>query len=203
KRVVKNSNILRTITSSSFFDAIFGSIKDYIQPILAGLITAFTLSTIINLDEKQTLKISLAVVYTMIYLISAYASKNVYKLNTKRTSSLLMKVTMNILAFTSILIAVSVKFNFISLVVLSFFFLFVLKNLRRPIFVDVIGDLMDKDQRATVLSVENQMTGIFIIVFAPVFGFIADNFSFVTLFFFIGIFAFMINLFVKVPESAK
>ncbi|MBU4485379.1 MAG: MFS transporter, partial [Candidatus Delongbacteria bacterium] len=77
------------------------------------------------------------------------------------------------------------------------------KNLRRPIFVDVIGDLMDKDQRATVLSVENQMTGIFIIVFAPVFGFIADNFSFVTLFFFIGIFAFMINLFVKVPESAK
>lgn len=203
KRVIKNSAILKTITSSSVFDAIFGSIKDYIQPILAGLLTVFTFKTIIDLDEKMTLKISLALVYTGIYIISALASKNVYRLNKKRTSSLLMRSTMFILGAVCIIIAVSVKFDLTILVVLSFFFLFILKNLRRPIFVDVIGDLMDKDQRATVLSVENQMTGIFTIVLAPLFGLIADNFSFSFLFIFIGISVILINLFVKVPETVK
>ncbi|HXK49770.1 MAG TPA: MFS transporter [Clostridiales bacterium] len=203
KRVVRDSAILKTITSSSIFDAIFGSIKDYIQPILAGLLTAFTFKTFIDLDEKITLKISLALVYTAIYIISAAASRNVYRLNKKRTSSLLMKSTMSILGLTCFVIAASVKLDLVVLVVLSFFFLFVLKNLRRPIFVDVIGDLMDKDQRATVLSVENQMTGIFTIVLAPLFGYIADNFSFSVLFIFIGVSVFMINLFVKVPETVK
>ncbi|MBN2858386.1 MAG: MFS transporter [Candidatus Delongbacteria bacterium] len=203
KRVVRDSAILKTITSSSIFDAIFGSIKDYIQPILAGLLTAFTFKTFIDLDEKMTLKISLALVYTAIYIISAAASRNVYRLNKKRTSSLLMKSTMSILGFTCFVIAASVKLDLVVLVVLSFFFLFVLKNLRRPIFVDVIGDLMGKDQRATVLSVENQMTGIFTIVLAPLFGYIADNFSFSVLFIFIGVSVFMINLFVKVPETVK
>ncbi len=203
KRVVKDSAILKTITSSSVFDAIFGSIKDYIQPILAGLLTAYTFRTIIELNEKMTLKISLALVYTAIYIISAFASRNVYRLNKKRTSSLLMRSTMGILGVTCFIIAVSVKFDLVMLVVISFFFLFVLKNLRRPIFVDVIGDLMDKDQRATVLSVENQMTGIFTIILAPLFGFIADNFSFSVLFIFIGISVFLINMFVKVPETAK
>ena len=203
KRVVRDSAILKTITSSSIFDAIFGSIKDYIQPILAGLLIAFTFNTFIDLDEKMTLKISLALVYTAIYIISAAASRNVYRLNKKRTSSLLMKSTMSILGFTCLVIAAAVKLDLVILVVLSFFFLFVLKNLRRPIFVDVIGDLMDKDQRATVLSVENQMTGIFTIVLAPLFGYIADNFSFSVLFIFIGISVFMINLLVKVPETVK
>ncbi len=203
KRVMKDSAIMKTITSSSVFDAIFGSIKDYIQPIMAGLLTAYAFKSVIDLDEKMTLNISLALVYTAIYIISAVASRNVYRLNKKRTSSLLMKSTMIILGVTCFIIAASVKLDLVIMVVISFFFLFVLKNLRRPIFVDVIGDLMQKDQRATVLSVENQMTGIFTIVLAPLFGYIADNFSFSVLFVFIGVSVFLISLFVKVPETVK
>jgi len=170
---------------------------------MAGLLTAYAFKSVIDLDEKMTLNISLALVYTAIYIISAVASRNVYRLNKKRTSSLLMKSTMIILGVTCFIIAASVKLDLVIMVVISFFFLFVLKNLRRPIFVDVIGDLMQKDQRATVLSVENQMTGIFTIVLAPLFGYIADNFSFSVLFVFIGVSVFLISLFVKVPETVK
>ncbi|MBN2788575.1 MAG: MFS transporter [Candidatus Delongbacteria bacterium] len=201
KRVLKSTEILKTITSSSFFDATFSSIKDYIQPILAILITSSTLVLYFNLDEKQTLKFSLAVIYMIIYIFSAYASRNVYKLNKKRSSARLMGITMNILGFTSLFIAFSVNFNLFLLIALSFFFLYILKNVRRPMFVDVISDIMEKDQRATVLSVENQLTAIFTIVFAPVFGFIADNSSFTVLFMIIAVLAFVMNFIARVPEK--
>ncbi|MDA3813428.1 MAG: MFS transporter [Candidatus Cloacimonetes bacterium] len=201
KRVMKSSEILKTITSSSFFDATFSSIKDYIQPILAALITSSTLCVYFDLDEKQTLKISLALIYMFIYIFSAYASRNVYKLNKKRSSAKLMSLTMNILGFTAVFIALSVNFNLLPLIALSFFFLYILKNIRRPMFVDVIGDMMEKDQRATVLSVENQLTAIFTIVFAPIFGYIADNYSFTALFIIIAVMAFAMNFIARVPEK--
>ncbi|MCK4980106.1 MAG: hypothetical protein KAS62_06905, partial [Candidatus Delongbacteria bacterium] len=62
---------------------------------------------------------------------------------------------------------------------------------------------MEKDQRATVLSVENQLTAIFTIIFAPLFGFIADNYSFTVLFVIIGILAFIMNFIARVPEKNK
>jgi MFS family permease len=203
KKVAKNSAVLRTIFSSSIFDAVFGSIKDYIQPIMAVLATAIAFGSFVELDEKKSLKISLAAIYMVIYLISAYASKNVYRLNAKRSSSLLMTITMNIFGFIFLFIAFSVEMEFTYLVAVAFLFLFVLKNLRRPIFIDAIGDMMDKNERATVLSVENQATAVFTIVFAPLFGYIADNFSFTSLFVFISIMIFILNIFIKVPELKK
>ncbi|MGD9706821.1 MAG: MFS transporter [Candidatus Delongbacteria bacterium] len=203
KKISKNSPILKTITSSSFFDAVFGSVKDYIQPIMATLIAGISLGKFLDLDRDQSLKISLAAVYMVIYIISAYASKNIYKLNTKRSSSVLMTITMNIFALTMMIIALAVKFEMIYIVTAAFLFMFVLKNLRRPIFVDAVGDMMAKDERATVLSVENQMTALFTIFLAPVFGYIADRTSFAVLFVFISIMIFLTNIFAKVPEVKK
>jgi MFS family permease len=125
----------------------------------------------------------------------------VYKLNKKRSSAKLMSITMNILGFTAVFIALSVNFNLLPLIALSFFFLYILKSIRRPMFVDVIGDMMEKDQRTTVLSVENQLTAIFTIVFAPIFGLIADNYSFTALFIVIAILAFAMNFIARVPEK--
>ncbi len=203
KKIAKNSAALKTITSSSFFDAVFGSVKDYIQPIMAVLASAIALGSFLELDEKQSLKVSLAAIYMVIYIISAYASKNVYKLNAKRSSAKLMMITMNIFGISCLLIAFSVKLEFTYIVAAAFLFLFVLKNLRRPIFIDSIGDMMDKNERATVLSVENQITAVFTIILAPVFGFIADNFSFPALFVVISLFIFAVNILVKVPDTAK
>jgi hypothetical protein len=87
--------------------------------------------------------------------------------------------------------------------VAAFLFLFILKNLRRPIFVDAIGDMMEKNERATVLSVENQATAVFTIFLAPLFGLIADTFSFPALFIFIAVLAFATNIFAGVPELGE
>ena len=60
--------------------------------------------------------------------------------------------------------------------------------------MDYLGELMPKDQRATVLSVESQLKAFFLFLMAPIFGWIAD-YSISLLFLFIALMIFILNLF--------
>lgn len=40
--------------------------------------------------------------------------------------------------------------------------------------VGYIGELAPKDQRATILSIDSQLKALFVFMFAPLFGYIAD-----------------------------
>lgn len=67
--------------------------------------------------------------------------------------------------------------------------------MRRPIAIDFLGDIMSKDQRATILSVEALLRSILVIIFAPLFGYIAEVFSIGVLFLWLGIFILFLNFF--------
>ena len=67
--------------------------------------------------------------------------------------------------------------------------------MRRPIAVDFLGDIMSKDQRATILSVEALLKSILVIIFAPLFGYIAENYSIADLFLWLGISILLLNFF--------
>ncbi len=64
--------------------------------------------------------------------------------------------------------------------------MYVLHSMRKPLGVDYLGGIMKKDQRATMLSVESQLTSIFQMSLAPLFGLIADQLSFIWLFVIVG-----------------
>ncbi len=83
-------------------------------------------------------------------------------------------------------------------------FQYIMKDTRRPIFVDAIGDIMEKKERATVLSVESQFRALFLVLFAPLFGFIADKYSIATLFLILGILCIIINRVIRIkPQQMK
>lgn len=67
--------------------------------------------------------------------------------------------------------------------------------MRRPIAIDFLGDVMSKDQRATILSVEALLKSILVVIFAPLFGYIAEVYSIGVLFLWLGIFILFINFF--------
>ena len=67
--------------------------------------------------------------------------------------------------------------------------------MRRLIAVDFLGDVMSKDQRATILSVEALLRSILVAIFAPLFGYIAEVYSIGVLFVWLGIFILLINFF--------
>ena len=46
--------------------------------------------------------------------------------------------------------------------------------MRRPFMLDYLSTVIDKDERATMLSVESQLRTIIIIILAPILGAVAD-----------------------------
>jgi len=190
KNVFVNRSLRKVVVSSSLFDGIFKTLKDYIQPILRDLILVSGIYMVATLEAATQLKIILGLIYGVMYIFSSMVSRNIYRLNIK---------------FSFFIIFFAIKTEIMLIVILLYFSLYLLKDGRRPLAVDVFGDYMRKNERATVMSIESQVRSFFMIVLAPLFGYIADRFSIATLFFVIGLSILILNRFlrVEVRENKK
>ncbi len=203
KSISKQKAVMRTVVSSSLFNAVAVSIKDYIQPILQAIILASSITIIRSISQNDVLSIYLAAIYGVLFLLSAFASRNVYRLEKRIAAPRLMHLLMDILGGVLLLLALFVRINAIYVIILLYFIVYILKDARRPLFVDTIGDIMKKKQRVTTLSVESQFRALFVAVFAPLFGFIADTFSIPVLFVVVGLLCLVLNRFVRPDKSIK
>lgn len=203
KNILSNRKLNRILISSSLYDAIFKSIKDYIQPILKITILAAAASQIKGLEGEDILKIYLGVIYGIFYIFSSIASRNVYRLNKVAKSDKLLEISFDLMGISLLVLTIAMKHNLSIMVIGIFFILYIFKDARRPIFVDVCGDNMEKNVRATVLSVDSQLRALFTIILAPAFGFIADQYSIGTLFLSIAIFIVLVNRFLRVSKIVE
>ena len=91
KSIFKSTKLLTVLTSSSLFDAVFKTVKDYIQPILIITITSLGIG-FLKFEEDVNKKIILGFIYGLFYIFSSAASRNVYRLNKLANSKALMNV---------------------------------------------------------------------------------------------------------------
>jgi len=174
----KNKNLVKGIFSSSSYDAVYKSIKDYIQPIIKIYIAVIILNLgleSLGLPEDDLITIILGGMYTIFYIFSSIASRNSYRVKTlfrspKRAMDILFYLFAGVLILNSVFIWVNIPV----VVIFLFLFIYIFENFRRPLAVDFLGGIMKKEQRATILSVEAQMKSILVFIFAPLFGLIAD-----------------------------
>ncbi|KGG80055.1 hypothetical protein Y919_08400 [Caloranaerobacter azorensis H53214] len=203
KSIFSNEVLMKVLISSSLYDGIFKTIKDYIQPILQTTILLMGASYIANLDSDSQIKVILGITYGIFYIFSSMASRNIYKLNKYLPSSKLMQISFDIMGILSVVLYFAIKFKLIYLVVGLYFVLYVLKDGRRPLVVDVCGDYMNKNERATVMSIDSQLKSLFVVILAPLFGFIADKFSIQVLFLIIGISMLVINRLLNLANDSE
>jgi len=193
KSIFGNRPLRKILLSSSLYDGIFKSIKDYIQPILEVILLGGLAIGISGKGSADELKVYLGTTYGVFYIFSALASRNVYRLKKIAGSKRLMDVFFDIMGMGAIVAAFAIWKGQKFLAIAVFFLLYILKDARRPLFVDASGDLMKKTERATALSVDSQLKSVFMIVLAPLFGFIADRFSMEMLFAAMGIASILAN----------
>ncbi len=201
KNIFANKPLRKVAVSSSLFDAIFKVLKDYIQPILQDLILVSGIYIVATMDAATQLKIILGLIYGVMYIFSSWVSGNVYRLNLKFNSDKLMDISFDILGVVFFIMFFAVKTKIMLVVILLYFFLYLLKDGRRPLAVDVFGDYMKKNERATVLSIDSQLSSFFMIVLAPLFGYIADKFGVATLFLVVGLSILLLNRFLRVEKN--
>ncbi len=172
---LSNKPLQKLLVANGVFEAVLSSMKDYIQPILSTLIIGTGLVVFANISAEDNLSILLGLMYTILNILSSFASK--YSFRVKDTLG--GRKSLNYLYLLFILTLVVLGFTIQNTVLVCALFVLVnfWQNVRKPIFIDVIDDNMDKSQRATVLSVSAQLKSLFIIVLAPLGGYLADTFG--------------------------
>jgi len=171
KYAFTDKSVRGLLLESSSFQGGFKSIQDYIQPIIlaiTGTIIVFSMYS-----QEDNLKIYLGLIYAVIYLISSLASRNAHKLVERSNERKILNYTW--LVSACIMLILSFFLNTLIIVFGIFVLFHIILNLRRPMMVDLIGDATDSTRRASVLSIESQLTSILIAIFAPILGLIADH----------------------------
>ena len=170
----KSVDNIRIFLNSSLFDAFFKTVKEYLQPILAAL--ALSLPLFVELNPEKRTSVVVGICYFFIYLLTTYSAKNAHQV-AKRAKHLSVALNLTFLA-GMVLVLLAGLFNVLSLniiPVILFLLIFVLQNLRRPLNVSLISDIIPSEKLSTGLSVESQLKTIFIGVFSPLLGFLADK----------------------------
>lgn len=171
--LIKNKELRVLILNESIFEASIAAIKDFVQPIMKMIIIGSGFILIQSMNADQNLKLIIGLVYAIINIFSAVASKKAYLLKKEKTNM----AVLNILYVSLIvgLICLGIFIDMPVVVVIIFIIINLLLNLRKPIFVDEIDNHMAKKERATMLSVSSQMKSLMKVFIAPMVGFIADT----------------------------
>ncbi len=171
-----DKSIRKVLIGSSIYTGIIDVIKDYIQPILKVMILLSFAGTSESEGELY-LKVSLGIIYFVFNIFSSIGSKHAYLLNKFLKSESLLNIYFGITSLVFLFLSLGIKLNSYILIILCYFVIFILKDTRTPFMLDVLGELVDKDSRASVLSVNSQLKSLVIIIFAPIMGFIAEYFK--------------------------
>lgn len=202
KAIFKDANIMKIVISSASYDGVFKTIKDYIQPILKVMLIGVGIKAISDYSQDESLKIILGVLYGIFYIFSAMASKNIYRATKKFGSERVFSRLYDILGLALVLLAFTVKNQWIGITIALYFSIYLLSDARRPTFLELSSQHMKKSQRVTVLSLESQLKAVAMMIFAPMFGWIADTFSLSVLFAGLGALILVGNRFFKLKVEA-
>jgi len=200
RTLARNKPLRRTIANSAFFDSVFKTVKDYIQPITLAYLTlpaAWSLA----MDKETGTKITLGLLYAVFALFGAMSSRYVHRLVPRYGVAGLANRYSFLTGLLFFSIALLLGLGSFFPVILFYLFLNILKDSRRPLLVQAIGDLAQKEGRATILSVESQLKSLLTILFAPLFGLLAQAISIPFAFFILGWIMALLSFTLKIEET--
>ncbi|MBA7514567.1 hypothetical protein ES705_06598 [subsurface metagenome] len=171
--IFKNPSFLKILINSSSFDSVFKTVKDYIQPILQSL--ALSLPVLLLLADNRRVALITGIVYSLLYLLTSFASGRA-GLVRRIIPSLPRAINLTFILGALFIIATGVLLfsGFTVISVVLFILFYMLHNLRRPLSIGYISELISNRVMATGLSGESQLKTILVALLAPVMGSIAD-----------------------------
>lgn len=166
--------LLRGLANSASFDALFRSTKVYLQPILQA--QALALPVLLFVRDEQRVAVVVGVLYFVLHLGTSYAAANAGRMR-ERAGSLPAAVNISYLLGVCLLgvAGVSAALRIYPLSIVAFLGFYMLQNVRRPIMVGYLADLIPQRTMATGLSVESQLRTLLSAGIAPLVGLLADR----------------------------
>ena len=176
KSAFVNLNLRKLIIQSTGFEGVFEVTKDYLQPILKA--QALVLAVYFTMSEKDSTAIIVGIVYFILHIISASASKRAHVFGARFKSEQGAITAMLFIGFILIFLSsLGLYIKLYLIAILSYIAFYVIQNLWRPILVAQYDDYAESSEQATILSIESQAKTIGITIFAPIAGYLADSYG--------------------------
>jgi len=173
-RAFRQTDLIRGLISSAGFDAIFKSTKDYLQPVLQA--QAVALPILLALSGEQRVAVVVGSVYFIIHVGTSLASSRAGRVAGRARSIAGAVNGTCLLGLIALALAGgSMWAGLPALAIVGYVSIFLLQNLRRPMLVAYVADLLSHRTMATGLSVETQIRSLLMAVIAPVLGLAADR----------------------------
>lgn len=174
--IFRKKETLFSIIGISSFSGYFQLLKDFIQPSLVGLSLAIPVLFSLNQYQHQTVVVGIA--YFIIYSISSRATKRSKLVNDiigKRSRSL------NLLALfgcaAGILAGWFYSGELFLIATFMFLFIHVIENIRLPIGVTYLADIIDPKYHASFISIKSQSSSLIGALLAMVLGWLAKSYG--------------------------
>ena len=171
---VRLPRLRRLVIESMAFEGVFKAVADYLQPVLAAL--ALALPVLVGLADIERSAVVIGVVYSVLYLASAYASRRAHDVagylgSEENGSRLLWRVVLvAYVAMTPLL-----YFEYYYAAAAGFVLLYVVQNVWRPMLIGRFETFATETHGATVLSVESQAKSLSTMIVAPLLGLAVDS----------------------------
>ncbi len=166
--------LIRAIGNVAAYGGFFKAMKDYLQPVLNAL--ALSLPLFMALEDRQRSAMIIGAVYAAIYLLTSSAARHSGRV-ADLFRNLALPLNLSLLMGLGFGLASGCLYRAELLVpaVVCYLSVYLAQNLRRPIGVAYVSDMLDDDILATALSAESQLTTLIAAVMAPLVGWLADS----------------------------
>jgi len=174
REMLRDRQLRRGFLHSSFGSAVFKTVKDYIQPMMRNL--AVTLPLFSEQPEHKRISVVVGIVYFFIYLMTSAASRHAGTVEDMFSSRVkALNVSYLVLVAAVAVVALFVESAFLAVGIGVFVGLYLLENLRRPMTVGYLGEVVKGKTMATGLSLESQLKTIIVALLSPAFGLLTDR----------------------------
>ena len=176
---LKESSTLSALVSTSLFSGYYSAIKDYVQPMIK--VMALAIPVAVYLDNEQKTALLIGVIYFVIYLLTAIASRLSGKMTALfNHTDKPMNLTM-LLGFSAGAVGFSFYYlGLYSLPILAFLVVMMIENIRKPLGIALVAELSADEAMASVLSVTSQAKSLIAAIIATLTGWAADAWGLTT-----------------------
>ncbi len=170
---LKNRSTRISFLNSSIPTGFFAATKDYIQPILAS--AGIALSIFPGIDGEQRTALITGIIYSIIFLLSSFASKASGKIvdcyiSERPALNLSFIMEMGLLITAGILYSSGLGI----LPIIVFMLYYFIQNLRKPMTIGYISEQIDYSIMATALSLDSQLKTVWVALLSPLIGIMID-----------------------------
>jgi len=166
----------RLIVESMSFEGVYKAVESYLQPVVMGM--ALLIPIFIGLSDIRRGILMIGIVYVVLYLAAAYASRKSHRLSDltggeEKGSRLLWKVVFALyIALIPLLF-----FEYYYVAIIGFVALALIQNLWRPMLISRFDHFASETHGATILSIESQAKSFSTMIVAPLIGVAVDFIS--------------------------